>query len=128
MATTPEGEGDRISDSFGCDVLHVGDNAVIVARGDLDLATAPRFEREALATLMLPIKGFTFDLSCVSFLDSSGVDVLLKIHGTAVEHGIRVRFEPMPRQVRKVLELCDLVDFFGLAPLPSSPVRGGAAP
>ncbi|MGZ4691706.1 MAG: STAS domain-containing protein [Acidimicrobiia bacterium] len=108
-------------------MLHVGDNAVIMARGDLDLATAPRFEREALATLVLSINGFTFDLSYVTFLDSSGVNVLLKIHRTAVEHGIQVRFEPIPRQGRKVLELCGLVEFFGITPLPSSPGQGGAA-
>lgn len=125
MVTEPDWEGDRVPDSFRCDVLHIGENAVIVVRGELDLTTAPRCEREAMATLMLPIKGFTFDLSSVTVLDSSGVNVLLKIHRTAAEHGIRIRFEPIPRQARRVLELCNLISFFGITPLMSH-VQGGA--
>jgi anti-anti-sigma factor len=101
---------------FRCDVIYDGDHAVVAARGEMDLATAPAVLREVRATLALPINGVTLDLAYVTFLDSSGVQALLTARNNAIERGIEFRLDSVPRQVRSVLEMCDLLGLFGLAP------------
>ena len=43
MITTPDGEGDRILDSFRCDVLHVGDNGRLNTASGFGVHGSPRF-------------------------------------------------------------------------------------
>lgn len=100
--------------AFRCDVLFVGDHAVAVVRGEVDMSSAPLLLREILATLALPITGVTVDLAYVTFLDSSGVSTLLTSRSRAVERGIEFRLESVPQQVRTVFATCDLLDLFGL--------------
>ena len=118
MIETPDSE-ERIPDPsrdgpFRSDVLYVGDHAVVVARGELDLAGAPALLREILGTLALPIGGVTVDLAYVTFLDSSGVHTLMQARTHALERGISFRLESVPDQARQVLETCDLLGLFGL--------------
>ena len=123
MAVVPEngrlpGREHRHADepvAFRCDVLYVGDHAVVVARGEVDLATAPVLDRKVSATFALPITGVTVDLAYVTFLDSSGVNALLTTSKRAKEHNIEFRLESVPRQARQVLEMCNLLEHFGLA-------------
>src|SRR4051794_23267265 len=103
MTVTPnEGEALpdplRVSDTgaFRCDVLYVGDHAVVVCRGDIDLASAPELQRHLSATFALPIAGVTVDLAYVTFLDSSGVATLVAMHGRAAERRIAFRLEAVP--------------------------------
>ncbi len=59
--------------------LHPDDaHPVLTVRGELDVATAPAV-REALLGLLTrdPLPDVTVDLSAVTFLDSSGLGVLL---------------------------------------------------
>ena len=100
--------------AFRCDVLQVGDRAVIVARGEVDLATASVLRREMDAALDLPVTGLTVDLSYVTFLDSSGVHALVTSRRNAEHRSINFRLESVPRQARAVLEVCDLLEYFGL--------------
>lgn len=70
--------------------------------GELDMSTAPEFRavlREAVATSPLFI-----DASELSFMDSSGVGVLLEIARSRNGAGPMVLSRPRPN-VRKVLEL-----------------------
>jgi anti-anti-sigma factor len=113
---SPRGEH-RHSDApvaFRCDVLYVGDHAVVVARGEVDLATAPALIRKVSATLALPVTGITVDLAYVTFLDSSGVNALITMRNQAVERHIEFRLESVPRQARQVLEMCKLLEHFGI--------------
>jgi anti-sigma B factor antagonist len=103
---------------FRCDVVYAGDHAVVAARGELDLATAPAVLREIRASLALPISGVTIDLGYVTFVDSSGVQALVTARNNAIEHGIGFRLDSVPRQARRVLETCHLLDLFGLPPRP----------
>jgi len=100
--------------AFRCDVLHVADQAVVVARGDIDLDTAPVLLDQLRATVALGVTGVTVDMSDVMFLDSSGVHALLSARSAAAERGVVFRLESVPRQARTVLELCGLSGLLGL--------------
>jgi anti-sigma B factor antagonist len=104
--------------SFHCNVLAVKDQAVLAVHGDLDLATAPQFSRVASTACDMPVSALTVELSRVTFLDSSGIQALVTARNAACERGLEFRLESVPRQARKVLELCQLIEYFGLAAEP----------
>jgi anti-anti-sigma factor len=82
---------------------------IISARGELDLATAPQLE----AVLMPPLReGGTvvLDLRGLSFMDSTGVRVIVAAHLASEEHGghlALVRCAP-DGPVGRVLEISGL--------------------
>jgi anti-sigma B factor antagonist len=99
---------------FRCDVLYVEDHAVVVARGEVDIGTSSALLRQMSASLALPITRMTIDLAYVTFIDSSGVNALVVARKHALERRIEFRLESVPRQARSVLEVCDLLDLFGV--------------
>ena len=101
--------------AFRCDVAHFDERAIVGVRGDVDLATAPALRRQVFATLALPIRGVVIDLAYCTFIDSSGVAVLVEARNRAVERSIEFRLTSVPRQVRAVLQLSGLTEEFGLA-------------
>ncbi|MBI3948123.1 MAG: STAS domain-containing protein [Armatimonadetes bacterium] len=55
-----------------------GDPPVVALAGEVDLATAPMFEDAILALLKRGKESVAVDLGRVSYLDSTGVSVLMK--------------------------------------------------
>jgi anti-sigma B factor antagonist len=103
---------------FRCDVTYVEDRAVVMARGEIDLVTAPVVLREALGTLALPVRGIVIDLRHVPFMDSSGIQALNDARRQALERGIEFTLASVPPQPRMVLEVTGLSEVFGLAARP----------
>ena len=64
-------------------------NATVIVAGDVDLATAPAVDTaiEAAAGLS-EVSAITVDLSQVTFLDSSGISMLLRGRRVAEEHAL----------------------------------------
>ena len=80
------------------------DGAVIV-RGDVDLASAPRFEH-ALADALEAGRGdLVVDLGGVAFMDSSGMTVLVRIFKTLDSEGRALRLVHLNSSVRRALEV-----------------------
>lgn len=126
MAVTPDDPAVTIGESllnvpvepsplhFHCDVALVEDRAIVGVRGDIDIATAPDLRRRILAVLVLPLRGLVLDLSYVSFMDSSGVGVLVEAHNAARELNTEFRLTSVPRHVRRVLEVTGVAESLGL--------------
>src|SRR4051812_41099059 len=88
------------------DVVQLDGSTVVFARGEVDLASAPllRSALERAKTLGVSI---TVDFAGVTFMDSSGLNVL--IHAQETPNGpdpVRVR-NPSP-QVRRLLDITGL--------------------
>jgi len=83
---------------------------LIVASGEVDLATSPEL-REALAQMSHgQHRTVVLDLSGVSFLDSTGLSVLVAFHKRFRELGGELRIVVTDRRVTKVMELVGLDD------------------
>jgi anti-sigma B factor antagonist len=82
--------------------------AVVAAEGELDLATAPVLLEEALRLISRGHDRLVIDLSAVSFLDSSGINALVRIMRSARTSGGTVAIAAPPRPVAKVFELSGL--------------------
>ncbi len=86
--------------------LRHGRNATVAVTGDVDLATAPAVDTaiEAAASAR-DVSGITVDLSQVTFLDSSGISVLLRGRRFAEEHNLDYQVTGAHGVVLTVLEV-----------------------
>jgi anti-anti-sigma factor len=94
---------------FSVAVHDADDRLVVVARGELDLATAPQLEEAVLPPLR---DGATvvLDLRPLGFMDSTGVRVIVAAHHAARDHGGRLALVRCPPEgpVGRVLEISGL--------------------
>jgi anti-sigma B factor antagonist len=90
-----------------------GDEIVLQLQGELDLTSAPVFERELRVAEAATPARLVIDLGGLEFMDSTGLRALLLARERAGgEGGHRLTLRHGPRQVQRVLELTKTVDAF----------------
>ena len=100
----------------GFERCHRAGGSILVASGEIDLATADEFRDELRKLVADADSPALVDLSGVTFIDSSGIDVLAGVRRNAGDAGVElILVEPSP-QVRMVLELTGLWDHFEVRP------------
>jgi anti-anti-sigma factor len=77
--------------------------ALIMVRGELDIATAPRLRREFSRCMQRTLTSLTIDFSGVTFCDCAGLGALLAARKWAVSAGVRFHLANPSRQVAKLL-------------------------
>ncbi|MEV5439550.1 STAS domain-containing protein [Streptomyces sp. NPDC052682] len=82
------------------------DRTVVTVAGEMDLDSCPALEA---ATLVIPLGGKTLQLemSGVSFMDSVGLNLLLKLRRRLVAQGGRLVVTGLQRQPASVLRLTE---------------------
>jgi anti-sigma B factor antagonist len=89
------------------------DEALVLSlQGELDLTSAPMFERELESAEAANPGHLIIDLSQLEFMDSTGLRALLVARERAVADGHQLTLRRGPRQVQRVLELTRTVDAF----------------
>jgi anti-sigma B factor antagonist len=83
---------------------------VLVVRGEIDAATAWMLD-EAIEVLRGTV---VLDLGAVTFLDSSGVRVLLRHHQRREDAGAQLVLIELSRPARLVLEAAGVREYLGL--------------
>jgi anti-anti-sigma factor len=101
-----------------------GGRSVVVASGELDIASAPELLR-AVAVLAQPGAGaIAIDISALTFIDSSGINALRTAVRSANARGVGAIVAAPSERVQKVLELVKLGDILPLeAALPPAFAR-----
>jgi anti-sigma B factor antagonist len=95
--------------------------AILVLHGELDLATKSRLHEVAMAQLGVPgLATLGLDLTDISFLDSSGVSVLVEVRNQAQERGIDMEIVAVSRPAARVMTIVGLADAFGIPPDPDA--------
>jgi anti-sigma B factor antagonist len=92
------------------------DRVRVVATGEIDLVTAPVLEAQLKDLWAAGWTDVTADLSGVTFLDSTGVHVLVTARSNAMEQGAAFSVMNGNRAVSEVLRICGVEDL--LAPTP----------
>ncbi len=93
------------------------DVALVSVLGDIDAYTAPKVRCGLRTAIRDPdTTELRVDLAEVSFLDSSGVDALVRCRAEARSRGIGFVVINPQSHPRKVLDLLGLTEFFGITP------------
>jgi len=108
MSTVPV--ADEGPPAFAVDVVRRGRHARVTARGELDIATAPVLD-EALIEQARIGGSVMLDLRELTFIDATGLAVLLRLNARAQRDRIEFTLLPGPR-VRRLLDLCGLTPQF----------------
>lgn len=95
-------------------VTRAGETAVLRVIGEVDVATSGRLQARLLDLLeprrAVPVRCLVVDLAGVSFLDLTGLRVLLDAEAGLRRHGGRLLLRSPNRGVRRLLEVLDLRD------------------
>ena len=86
-----------------------GATVVVEVRGELDLATAPQLEAELDRVRALPgLERGVIDLRNLVFLDSTGLEAIVKFHRAATKAGVEVAVVRGPRAVERLFAVMQL--------------------
>lgn len=88
------------------------DHVIVALGGELDLATVERAERWARALFRRGFASIAFDLRRLTFIDSSGLRLLLLLDRIAAAGGARFAIIDGEGPVRRLLQLTGLTDHF----------------
>ncbi|MEU9593820.1 STAS domain-containing protein [Streptomyces sp. NPDC048219] len=95
------------------------EHTVITVRGDVDLSTCPELTRTALD--LLPTSAtLCLDLSGVTFMDSSGLNLLILLQQRQHAEGHRLALTGLQSQPARLLELTSTYEL-----LMDAPAAGG---
>lgn len=93
---------------FEVNVAPVGAWTVVAVAGEIDVATAPRLRKEAIAIVGEGHHRMVLDLEAVDFLDSTGLGVLI---------GVLRRINSVGGELRLVCSTPRILDLFSLTGL-----------
>jgi anti-anti-sigma factor len=88
------------------------DAVVLVLSGELDLASAPTLERELREAEATSPRRLVIDLAGLAFMDSTGLQALLRARERANNNDHQLSLRRAPHQVQRVFELTKTVDAF----------------
>ena len=103
-----------MSNRFECEIGKAGSGAdsVLTVRGDIDLASAPDFETSLRTALDQSPSSITIDLTGLTFIDSSGLRVLVSLSKEAQSRGATLGLRNVPRHAQRVLDITGLSEWF----------------
>jgi anti-anti-sigma factor len=102
-------------DASGPGILRIGreDNdgdAVLTLEGELDLSSAPALSRELDALEAAHTNRILIDLTDLTFMDSSGLTMVIKANQSAKRNGHHLSFRNASPQVRQLFELTGVLE------------------
>lgn len=92
-----------------------GANATVGVSGDIDLTSAPRLDDEVTGLIEDSVNSLTIELTGVSFMDSTGLRVLLKASKLLESAGGALVLRGPSAAVRRLLEVSGLDSHFEIA-------------
>lgn len=91
---------------LGIESRRRGDEHVIALDGDLEMANVSAIESELTQVEATDCRQIVLDLRGLSFLDSTGIHLLMQAHARAEETGRSVALLVDEGPVRRVLDAC----------------------
>jgi anti-sigma B factor antagonist len=94
-----------IPDQLIIDVRHEKDGVVLSLSGELDLASAPLLQSEVESSQVTAATTVVLDLEKLTFIDSTGLRVLLSAHDRSRESGQEFAVTRGSQQVQRLLSI-----------------------
>ena len=99
------GPPSRLPGRFGSYVTRADSCVRLALWGEIDLAARPRLEAEIDELRGSGLASLIVDLRHVSFLDSSGLRLVLELYAAARDDGFELQLVPGPPHVQRVFEI-----------------------
>jgi anti-sigma B factor antagonist len=101
-----------------------GDHSELRVTGEVDVKTAAQIaESGRIALTERPGHPLVVDLGRVTFMDSTGLGVLVDLRRIAAEFGAELRLRDVPPRVQKILAITALDAVFAVEPSPGAAKR-----
>ena len=97
-------------ESLTCEVVPERDAVRVRPIGALDLATGPVLEQQLAELRAAGFRHMLVDLRGLTFLDSTGLQLVLRWEAAARADGFAIGFVPGPPEVQRVFELTGVLD------------------
>jgi len=95
---------------FTCNVTPERDHVMVAPRGELDMATVGVLEQELRRLRESGFSKIVLDLGGLSFMDSSGLHLVIRWSADASRDGFVFELEPGPPTVQRIFELAAVID------------------
>jgi anti-sigma B factor antagonist len=113
-----------VQSQFRVDVRTEGHTAVIVVRGELDLASSPALEEQLEQLWGSDTKLLVIDLRELEFMDSTGLSIIVNAHQRLSEDGRELGLVRGPQQVQRLLDLTGVAERLRLVDSPEELLDG----
>jgi anti-sigma B factor antagonist len=90
----------------------VGDICVVEIEGEIDAEHSPQLKRSLAKAQEEKAKNFILDINKVSFLDSTGLGVMISLMRNLKEKGGELRLVGLQDEVRSIFEITRLYKVF----------------
>lgn len=115
---------DREDAVFEINLEDQGTTRTISPRGELDLQVADDVQTALLTAVSDGFENVVLDLAATTFLDSSGIQVIVRVYRRAQERRTRFVVLPGPPAVQRTLELSGVTDALPLVQARPGPNGG----
>jgi anti-anti-sigma factor len=95
---------------FSCNVTPERDRVIVAPRGELDMATVGAVEQELRRLREAGFGSVVLDLGGLSFMDSSGLHLVIRWTAEASRDGFEFTLEPGPPAVQRIFDLAAVAD------------------
>lgn len=96
-------------------IEHSGDTLRLVFAGDISLKVTPQLKKDVEAALAQhEFSAVEVELSKTTFMDSTGISVLVILHKRSRDKGAAMRLLRPSTQVRRILDLVQLATYFDI--------------
>jgi anti-sigma B factor antagonist len=95
---------------FTCQVSRENGHAVVSPRGELDMATVGAVDQEIKQLRRSGVGSIVLDLRGLTFMDSSGLHLVVRWTSAASNDGFVFQLDPGPPAVQRIFDLAALND------------------
>ena len=114
-----------MQNDFRVEVRTEGKAAVVVVRGELDLATSPELEEQLQRIWDVGSGQLVIDLRELEFMDSTGLSIIVKAHQRLSDEGRQLTLVRGSQQVQRLLDLTGVSERLQLVNSPEEILDGG---
>ena len=102
-----------MSTPFAVTLRAEGGTAVVFVSGEVDLRVSEKFAEVGRLALASQGSAVVFDLADLAFMDSTGLNAMIRIHQAVREAGKSVSLRNVSERTQRLLKLCGLEYLLG---------------
>ena len=88
------------------------DLAILMVDGEMDISNAANFKTAIKEQLSASMSKLIIDFREVSYIDSSGLGVLVSSFATVLKAGGKLKLSDLSRRVKEIFQLAELIEYF----------------